>query len=370
MMSNSKEKPTIMCIMATDAKPTSTRIYLVPVTVDGVPGYTCMLYTNDLAVKTGVPGLMIVPFPNPTNTERLGLVDVTTTKEFRAVTKDVMDPKPKGFGTLGLRSQHTDGFSTNYAPVHEVGNYKCSVVPNLDALRSAIDWSRFTVPHDLAARLSVLDDPTLVPPSSGFVVAEAIRSVKEDGFGVVFPGHHAFFPTCHEGPATVHNYDVVCYGFNVLLPGAGTSTTGDETSLARMQTAFAPRAIWGNDPAGSAMLVRPEPFGLASRLALLGALTNSNVTGKYVEPAPGTGEFRAPTRASDLPPVRAFPPAAVAPAAVAPAAVAPLAAVAPAAVPPAPLAAVAPPLAAVPAFREPHLPAGMPVSFLDRLWSF
>jgi hypothetical protein len=24
----------------------------------------------------------------------------------------------------------------------------------------------------------------------------------------------------------------------------------------------------------------------------------------------------------------------------------------------------------VPAFREPHPPAGMPVSFLDRLWSF
>ena len=35
----------------------------------------------------------------------------------------------------------------------------------------------------------------------------------------VFPGVHAFFPTCHEGPAERHHFDVVCYGINVSLPG-------------------------------------------------------------------------------------------------------------------------------------------------------
>jgi hypothetical protein len=33
------------------------------------------------------------------------------------------------------------------------------------------------------------------------------------------PGRSAFFPTCHEGPATQHDFDVVCIGVNTAIPG-------------------------------------------------------------------------------------------------------------------------------------------------------
>jgi hypothetical protein len=272
-----------MCIMLTDAKPTATRVFLVPVTVHGVP-HTCMLYTNDLQVSPGVAGLMIVPFPNPGAATRFGLVDVTSTKEFRQHTEATL--RDTGDFLDGMMERHTLQYAaTNKAAVHDVGNYRCSVVPSLEALRGTIDWDRFVRPTDLEARLSVLQDTSIVPPHSGFIVAQAIKSVAKDGFGVVFPGHHAFFPTCHEGNSSVHDYDVVCYGFNMVLPKGKLES--NQGLLKTLHAAFRPTVIWSHD--GSPMpIAATETFHLGAAMALKGPMTNANIKGLYCSVIGGT----------------------------------------------------------------------------------
>ena len=273
-----------MCIMATDAVPSSTRIYMVPVTVDGLP-FTCMLYTNDLDVKAGVPGLMIVPFPNPSGSTRFGLVDARSTTGFRKKVNKAMQPlfmKKQGYSA---RSMNLGAATDAMAPGHEVGNYRCTIAPNLDALFTSINWARFTVPSDLDARLSVLRDTSVVPPHCGFVIAEAMRSVKEDGFGVVFPGNHSFFPTCHEGTSATHTYDTQCYGFNALLP-EGT-VFQDADVMRELETSFAPSAVWSHN--GSPMVLRPGHFSFGSSVMLMGVMTNANTTGLYCHVQLGAG---------------------------------------------------------------------------------
>jgi hypothetical protein len=179
------------------------------------------LYTNDLAMGTSSSAaLMIVPFPNPSHADEFGLVDVQHTLGFRSAvsaafkqyeTRDVMLQN----ATLSASSF---GATRDKAEIIQVGNYKCSVVPNLDALLRTVQWDRFSVPADLHERLSVLNDPCIVPADCGFVVAEATRSIRDDGFGIVFPGRHAFLPTCHEGGKALHDFDVCCYAANAILP--------------------------------------------------------------------------------------------------------------------------------------------------------
>ena len=283
-----------MCILATDAAPSSTRIYMVPVTIDGM-AYTCMMYTNDLAVRTGVPGLMIVPFPNDSKASVFGLVDVTTMKAFREEVVTAFPRSQRYTNTLGLYGDGPD-----FVPVHEIGNYKISVVPDLAGLNTSINWSRFSVPNDIGTRLGVLQDRHMVPLHSGFVVAEAVRSVKDDGFGVVFPGHHAMFPTCHEGSSSaVHDFDVVCYGVVIHLPGS-SMVSRDPATLDRLQSLFTPAAYWSHN--GDPCVITRQPFGFVSALALQGPKTNGNVYGKH-DPG-GRGGFQVPSEVRPPVPVR------------------------------------------------------------------
>jgi len=122
---------------------------------------------------------------------------------------EIPEPEEKDGGSL-------DG-DDDYAAVHTVGNYRVSVVPSLAALWASVDWSKFNTPRDLAARIAVLNDTSIVPATCGFVVAQANTRVSNDGFGLVYPGAHVWFPTCHESNATgMHEYDVAMYSCNGL----------------------------------------------------------------------------------------------------------------------------------------------------------
>lgn len=252
-----------MCIMMTPHEPSSTHLFNIPYTIDGVK-YQLLLYTNDLSfedkskgkeitrsmdadpLKTyystmiergyldersfGVPAgaektiatapdtaLMIVPIPNPTNATNFGLVDVTTKqmKQFRTEAKRV------GNGLIPweylLSSTNMDGVlfgKSESLMVHRIGNYDISVAPSLEALEEQIDWSHFSLPADFERRKATLSNSTLFPYSCAYVVAKAVTSVKDDGFGVLFPDPgFTYFPTCHEDNGGKHNYDVRCYEF-------------------------------------------------------------------------------------------------------------------------------------------------------------
>ena len=213
----------IMCIMATNAKPTATSIVLVPAT-DATTGeeLTCLMYTNALTVAAGTPGLMIVPFPNPTQTRRVGMFDVRTADTLRAGLKSTFSryEMGRGYGVDSLSGSLMRKSRSAALPVHIVGNYKISVAPNAAELMANIDWSKFTLPADLALRLTAITDASVVPFNAGFVVAEAITSVKDDGFAVVYPGRSTWFPTCHETqtPGTLYDYDVLLYAINATSP--------------------------------------------------------------------------------------------------------------------------------------------------------
>ncbi len=69
---------------------------------------------------------MIVPFANPEHATEFGLVDASKTKAFRLAVKECI-PQPRS--SLGAsRSRAGD---PKLAAVHVVGNYQCSVVPDL-----------------------------------------------------------------------------------------------------------------------------------------------------------------------------------------------------------------------------------------------
>ena len=213
----------VMCIVLTDAKPSQTKIVLLPAQVDG-KDWSCMLYTNDLRVTPGTPGLMIVAVPNPTQTKRFGLFDAAdaskliegmqaTFKTYEHKRRILEDNSGRDLLSFGV-----EGF--DMAPVHEVGNYRISVAYNYAALMSSIDWSKFTLPPDFSQRLAALSDPSTVPAHAAFVVAEAVKSVIDDGFAVLFPGRSTWFPTCHErqAPGTEYVYDALLYAGDAAAP--------------------------------------------------------------------------------------------------------------------------------------------------------
>lgn len=251
-----------MCIMMTDHEPSSTHLFNVPYTLDGVD-YQLLIYTNDLdfeeksksftttpsitanplktfystllerdlAKNSGVDiptgfsaipttpdsALMIVAIPNPTGATNFGLVDVTTKqmKQFRTEAKDWGDSLIPWQYTLGVtNSFDADGYvgQAKSLRVNRVGNYDISVAPNLEALESQIDWSHFTLPGDFERRKATLSDSKLFPYPCAYVVAKAVTAVKDDGFAVLFPDPgFTYFPTCHEDNGTEHKYDVRCY---------------------------------------------------------------------------------------------------------------------------------------------------------------
>jgi hypothetical protein len=181
--------------MLTDAKPKSTRIFSLPVTLSDIPS-TLMLYTNDLQVDTAIGSIMVVPFPNEMGSiENIALMDASVTKDFRNAVRHAF-PIAKNFGAIEQSARLSS--MDSYARVVEVGNYNCSVVSGYNELLARIDWRRFTKPYNFMERLSVFNDASLNLSTCGFVVAQSFRPVKNDGFGIVYPGRTVLFPTCHE----------------------------------------------------------------------------------------------------------------------------------------------------------------------------
>lgn len=106
------------------------------------------------------------------------------------------------------------------------GAYRCALVPNADALLAMdLEKAGFQCPPDAAARLSVVRDASICPPSCGFVLVQCKDDVdSDDGFVVVYPSEDVMLPTCRQGSGTalrssdgsvnragLVNYDVTCY---------------------------------------------------------------------------------------------------------------------------------------------------------------
>lgn len=212
-----------MCIMMTIHEPASTRLINIPVIVDDKK-YKLMLYTNDLNVSgTGAKGaLMVVPFPNVSGCDNFGLVDVSSDK-MKAFRKEVYEvcerlkPVRPDDGMLYLSDK---GFNRSMKMVHEVGNYKISVANSLQELKDSINWTQFDKPDDFEEKFSTFTDKNLYPESNYcYVIAQAQVSVKNDGFGFVYPDSGCeYFPTAHEctsvgGDGNV-DYDVKMYNFS------------------------------------------------------------------------------------------------------------------------------------------------------------
>ncbi len=95
-------------------------------------------------------------------------------------------------------------------------------MPDVETLLTTVNWSAFDVAPDLHSRLAVLHDTRVCPKGCGFVVAQAVEDIDQDGFAVIYPGTDIMMPTCHETPTPapgslprgtmpVVMYDVVCY---------------------------------------------------------------------------------------------------------------------------------------------------------------
>jgi len=110
------------------------------------------------------------------------------------------DQMTRSLGTDSYSDSITFGMD-DYEPVRYVGNYKISIVFDIDAFNTKIDWSHFTKPHDFETRVSVFRDVVLFPRTINwaYVIAQAITPLKEDGFSVAYSRiSHIYLPTCHE----------------------------------------------------------------------------------------------------------------------------------------------------------------------------
>jgi len=211
-----------MCLMITKHEPSSTRLINIPVTYLDKK-YKLLIYTNDLVVKLsnekGV--LMVVPFPKKNG--EIGLVDVNNNKMknfrnslFRQCEMLKPDkPKSKSYGNMFLCANKSIP-----KMVHDVGNYRISVANSFEELMGSIDWDQFVKPFDFEDRVDVMRNKELYPEEEYFyVVAQAQKNVKNDGFGVVYPDcGYDYFPTAHEKLGNVY-YDVNMYNmFDVSRP--------------------------------------------------------------------------------------------------------------------------------------------------------
>lgn len=247
--------------MMTDNEPSATHLFNIPYVIDGVR-YQLLVYTNDLSfeeksgrdttrsfgadplktfystliergytdTESSVPSgfssvtttpdtaLMIVAIPNPTGATNFGLVDVSTDKmkKFSSNAKSVGESLIPWQYTLSGTNSYAESFGVSQSlMVNRIGNYDISIAPSLEALEKQIDWSHFSLPADFEKRKATLYDSSLFPYPCAYVVAKAVKSVKDDGFAVLFPDPgFTYFPTCHENTTTGYNeYDVRCYQF-------------------------------------------------------------------------------------------------------------------------------------------------------------
>lgn len=162
--------------------------------------------------------IMVVPFPvNPhTSASKIGLVDITTNdmKELRTDIK-LLKPISKNYS-----DSRNVSFQLNSIPleVHKIGNYNISVATSLEQLLERIDWTKFKKPDNFEQRIQTFRNPTLYPPQLAYfyVVASAIKNIKDDGFGVVYPQldqNSTYIPTAHEDTEYEPKFDVEIYNF-------------------------------------------------------------------------------------------------------------------------------------------------------------
>ena len=206
-----------------------TMLVCAPVTVGDQP-WNALVYSNALLAAAGVlpagtPGLMLVPFPNPTAAEEFGLVPYTDVAEHMTRLREVFKPDRRARGGGAARSS----WPPFTVPVVRVGNYDVSVVPRVADLTHRVRWRRFGLAPpgedpQLAARLAPLSDTRVTPADSAVLVAVLARDASgsptagRDGFCLLYPagpGGHLWFPTAHEGKgegvdalAPVYEYDV------------------------------------------------------------------------------------------------------------------------------------------------------------------
>ena len=157
---------------------------------------------------------MIVPIPNPDNSYNFGLVSASSSEmtKFRRALKRAFQTKRKKRSRTRTRTR----FSPNsFRKVHQIGNYNISIAKDLSELKSKIDWSNFDLPNDFDTRFGTLSNSSVYDNDNyAYVIAQASKSVKNDGFGVIYPDddNGSYFPTAHEETETeMASYDVQIY---------------------------------------------------------------------------------------------------------------------------------------------------------------
>lgn len=209
-----------MCIMLTEHEPVTTKLIHLPVKLNlngKYVKYNMCIYVNNLDTN-GVDALMIVPFPKK-NDHPVGMVDINT-KDMKSFRKRVYNLFPE-MTTRSLKYSDSMMYSTNsVAIVHSIGNYNISIVENIEDLFNRIDFTKFNKPYDFEDRVETLRSQYLYPTKCVYVVAQAKKNVKDDGFAIVYPDIGVdYFPTAHEQKNDTYNfvkYDVECYHFTNL----------------------------------------------------------------------------------------------------------------------------------------------------------
>lgn len=202
-----------MCIILSDSEhPDATHLISFPTTYNDNPS-RCLLYINDLSKVSNDETVMIVAVPNQNKGFLgLGLVDIKPLKGFIKQTKAFLPENTT------LSTYSTFGMSTNQvAAIHDVGDYKISVVHSVEDIIRRIDWKNFKKPQDFQTRINTLNDRKLFPFSCSYVVAQTTKSIKDSGFGIIYPeNNYIYYPICHENSNlwNYNSYNVKIYHYD------------------------------------------------------------------------------------------------------------------------------------------------------------
>lgn len=281
------------CVIAGETEPDTTKLFSVPVILEGGEKSVLSIYVNNfdltsdnvmdrynlpsMARKPTMSGLyynawgqlvgypknelsesqsfgtdtkggaiMVVAYPVEKDVENplIGLVDISTDimKKFR---NDVEALNPIMKNSLSHSREAKFGLDSDSPEplkVYEVGNYKISVALGFSALETRLDWTKFTKPDDFELRIKTLLNPKLYPPTYKwfYVVASAVKNIRDDGFGVVYPRLSAdllYFPTAHEQRENnsingAYDFDYEIFGYSMReKPDAHVILTSNEVKI-------------------------------------------------------------------------------------------------------------------------------------------
>ena len=181
--------------------------------------------TNDIFYSNNSENnnsIMVVPFPvNPhTSSSKIGLVDISSDdmKEIRTEIKSLKPITNSFSASKGMTRNLSYSADSIPLEVHKVGNYNISVATSFDQLLERIDWTKFNKPANFVQRVNTFKNPTLYPHQFAYfyVVASAVKNIKDDGFGIVYPqldNNITYLPTAHEDTESEHKFDVEMYVF-------------------------------------------------------------------------------------------------------------------------------------------------------------